>query len=100
MPINPHFWESRPVLATGATGLMGGWLTKNLLQRGAEVVALVRDRSPKNLLAYDGVGDQLTFVDGSLEDYPLLRRTVGEYSIDTIFHLAAQPLVGVAKADP
>src|ERR687893_206604 len=35
-------WPSRRVLVTGATGFVGAWLTRALLRRGAEVVALVR----------------------------------------------------------
>jgi len=39
-------------------------------------------------------------VNGCLEDLPLLTRTFCEYSVQTVFHLAAQPIVGVAKKDP
>ncbi len=94
------FWNGRPVLVTGATGLMGGWLAKRLVTSGADVIALVRDRSPKTMFAAEGMADHVTVVDGCLEDLPLLRRTLQEYSVHTVFHLAAQPLVGVAKADP
>ena len=95
-----RFWTDRPVFVTGATGLMGGWLVKRLLAQGADVVALVRDRVPRTLFGMEGMADQVTTVQGSLEDLPLLRRTLAEYSIHTVFHLAAQPLVGVAKLDP
>jgi CDP-glucose 4,6-dehydratase len=46
------------------------------------------------------MGRKATVVNGCLEDLPLLRRALNEYSVQTVFHLAAQPLVGVAKADP
>jgi CDP-glucose 4,6-dehydratase len=39
-------------------------------------------------------------VSGSVEDLPLLQRVLSDYSIATIFHLAAQALVGVAKVNP
>ncbi len=45
--MNGTFWQSRPVFVTGATGFMGGWLVKALLDCGAEVVALVRDHTPR-----------------------------------------------------
>ncbi|MDX2149909.1 MAG: GDP-mannose 4,6-dehydratase [Bryobacteraceae bacterium] len=97
---NPGFWNSRPVFLTGGTGLMGGWLLKRLLEAGADVVALVRDGVPRSLAAEEGLLDRVTIVHGRLEDYDTIRRSLAEYSIDTVFHLAAQPLVGVAKIDP
>ncbi|WP_321471605.1 NAD-dependent epimerase/dehydratase family protein [uncultured Paludibaculum sp.] len=98
--MNKSFWAGRPTLVTGATGLMGGWLTRRLVDAGAEVVALVRDSVPNSLAVQDGLLRRVTCVHGRLEDFDLLRRAFSEYSIDTVFHLAAQPLVGVAKVDP
>lgn len=95
-----NFWSGRSVFVTGATGLMGGWLVKRLIGEGAEVVALVRDSCPKTMFATEGLADKVTVVDGCLENLPLLRRAMQEYSVQTVFHLAAQPLVGVAMADP
>jgi CDP-glucose 4,6-dehydratase len=95
-----RFWNARPVLVTGASGLMGGWTTKSLLAAGADVVILLRDRVPGSMLVWEGILDRCTVVHGQLEDAHILRRACSDYSIDTIFHLAAQPLVGVAKLDP
>ena len=94
------FWVSRPTLVTGATGLMGGWLVERLLEEGAEVVALVRDGVPNSLATEKGLLDRVKVVRGELEDFRTIRRSMADYSIDTVFHLAAQPLVGVAKIDP
>lgn len=93
-------WKGRPVLVTGATGLLGSWLVPELVRRGAEVVALVRDGSPRSLLVRDGWLARVVTVRGSLTDEGLVRRAFAEYSIDTAFHLGAQTLVGVAKVDP
>ncbi|HLI84341.1 MAG TPA: NAD-dependent epimerase/dehydratase family protein, partial [Bryobacteraceae bacterium] len=94
------FWIGRRVLLTGATGLMGSWLLDSLLEQGADVVALVRDYVPQSIAWRNGLLERVTVCHGSLEDLGLLRRALAEYSIDTIFHLAAQPLVGVAKLEP
>jgi CDP-glucose 4,6-dehydratase len=94
------FWNGRPVFLTGATGLLGGWTARALLGAGARVVALVRDRQPHCLLAETGDLDRLILVHGALEDASLILRTLTEYEIDTVIHLAAQPIVGVAKLDP
>ena len=95
-----EFWQSRSVFVTGATGLLGSWLVPALVERGASVVALVRDGTPHSLLVRDGWLDQIVTVRGDLREEGLLRRTLAEYSVQTIFHLGAQTLVGVAKVDP
>ena len=94
------FWKSKRVFVTGATGLMGGWLVKALLREDAEVVALVRDQAPKSMLVVEGILPQIAVVQGDLESLPTMQRAIAEYKPHTVFHLAAQPLVGVAKRDP
>jgi CDP-glucose 4,6-dehydratase len=93
-------WLDRPVLVTGATGLLGGWVASALLGNGARVVALVRDLIPRSFLETEGLFSQLVVVRGELGDLPLLVRVMLEYEIDTIFHLAAQSQVGVARRGP
>jgi CDP-glucose 4,6-dehydratase len=95
-----EFWKGRSVFVTGATGLLGGWLVKELTRNGAQVVALVRDGSPGSMLVRDGLINQIRTVHGSLADRSLLMRTMAEYEAQTVFHLAAQTIVGVAKVDP
>jgi len=96
---NP-FWAGRPVFVTGASGLLGGWLVRELVERGASVAALVRDGAPQSMLFREGWSERISLVHGDLGDQALLRRALCEYEADTVFHLAAQALVGVAKADP
>jgi len=94
------FWQGRSVFVTGAGGFLGGWLVKSLLHEGADVTVLVRDHNPESLLARDGLLARTTVVRGCLADLPLLQHCLAERSIQTVFHLAAQPLVGVAMANP
>lgn len=95
-----NFWRDRRVFITGATGLIGGHLTAKLLNLGADVVALTRDGVPHSLFAREELGARVTVVRGDCTDFDLLKRTLAEYEIGTVFHLAAQTLVGVAHADP
>ena len=95
-----NYWKNKTVFVTGATGLMGGWLVKVLLREGAEVVALVRDQAPGSMLVREGILDEIAVVSGELESLPTLQRAIAEYEPHTVFHLAAQPLVQVAKRDP
>ncbi|BCM93084.1 CDP-glucose 4,6-dehydratase [Abditibacteriota bacterium] len=96
----PTFWRDRPVLLTGATGLLGGHLGRTLLDAGARVVALVRDANPQSQWAQERLGERATEVRGDCRDEAVLRRTLAEYEINTVFHLAAQTLVGPANLDP
>ncbi|MFI5312151.1 MAG: GDP-mannose 4,6-dehydratase [Gemmatimonadales bacterium] len=94
------FWRDRPVLVTGATGLLGGWLVRRLVEQGADVVALVRDWVPKSTLLSTNLLAHVTLVRGDVRDEALLKRAMGEYEVDTVFHLAAQTIVGVANRNP
>jgi CDP-glucose 4,6-dehydratase len=93
-------WENRRVFVTGATGLLGAWLCEELLARGAEVVCLVRDWVPGTHFARTDLMARTTIVRGDLDDHPLLVRALNEYEIDSIFHLGAQTIVGVASRHP
>lgn len=94
------FWNERPVLVTGGTGLLGSWLVRALLERGAAVVTLVRDWVPENGLLRSGALDRVTVVRGDVCDQQTVERALGEYEIDTLFHLAAQTIVGIANRNP
>jgi len=100
MSVQHNHWRDRSVLVTGATGFLGGWLVKELLARHAKVVALVRDGAPGSLFQAERLADRVDVVRGALSDRDLLRRAMCEYDVETVFHLGAQALVGVARADP
>ncbi len=93
-------WRDRPVLITGATGLLGGWLTKRLLAEGADLVCLVRDWIPQSEALRSGALARTKIVRGDIGDASLLERTLGEHEITTVFHLAAQTVVGIANRNP
>ena len=38
-----NFWRGRKVLVTGATGMLGSWLAKKLVESRADVTILLRD---------------------------------------------------------
>jgi len=94
------FWRDRTVLVTGATGLVGGWLTKHLLEQGASVTALVRDWVPASEFARQRLTECVNVVRGGLSSPTLLERVLGEYEIEVVFHLAAQTIVGIANRNP
>lgn len=92
------FWKNRNVLITGCTGLLGSWLTKELIEKRANVVGLIRDLVPESNLK-DSM-DKINIVHGDVEDLKLVERALNEYEIDTVFHLAAQTIVVTANRSP
>jgi CDP-glucose 4,6-dehydratase len=98
--MNPSFWLDRPVFVTGATGLVGGWLVRSLLEAGADVVCLVRDWAPQSELVRQKWIEQVKVVRGDVRDQALLERIMGEYEIATVIHLAAQTIVTIANRNP
>src|SRR3954452_21944293 len=94
------FWQDRPTFVTGATGLVGSWVVRRLLEAGAEVVCLVRDWIPQSELVRSGLIERTRVVRGDLCDQALLERALGEHEIATVFHLAAQTIVGIANRNP
>lgn len=94
------FWQDRPTLVTGATGLLGSWLVGRLVEQGADVVCLVRDWVPQSELVRSKTIENVKVVRGDVADRAVLERALGEYEIDTVFHLAAQTIVTIANRNP
>ncbi len=94
------YWHNRSVFVTGGTGLLGSGLTKWLVDAGANVVGLVRDAVPSSYLCLSGTDQQINTVFGAVEDYQILERTINEYEVEVVFHLAAQTIVGIANRNP
>jgi CDP-glucose 4,6-dehydratase len=93
-------WRERRVLVTGATGMVGSWLVKALIQAEAYVVAFVLDPDPQSELYRSGDIDRISVISGTLEDLRTVERAIVLHDVDTVFHLGAQTIVGVAQAAP
>lgn len=93
-------WRDRPVLVTGASGLVGGRVVERLLGLGAQVVCLVRDWVPAAEALQPGTLARSVVVRGDLCEPGLVERALGEHEIATVLHLAAQTVVGIANRNP
>lgn len=80
--------------------MLGGWLVRALVDAGADVVCLVRDWVPQSDLLAPELLNRVHLVRGDVREQGLMERALGEYEIDTVFHLAAQTIVGVANRNP
>lgn len=88
------------VLVTGAHGLLGSWLVRELLAAGARVAAIRRDDPVLSSLELLGLAGEVASVHGDVCEPGLVARTLAEYEVQSVFHLAAQTLVGTAARSP
>ena len=94
------FWQGKTAFVTGATGLVGSWLVSDLLAAQARVVALIHHPDPQSRLFQTGLYKDTSIIQGNLEDYSTLEQAINKYEVDSVFHLAAQAIVGVAYRSP
>jgi CDP-glucose 4,6-dehydratase len=92
--------STKSTFVTGAYGMLGGWLVRALLDRGHRVVVLKRDRAIGSALETEGLEARCHVVHGDVADAALMARVVVEEEVGTIFHLAAQTIVGAANQSP
>lgn len=90
-------WFGRTVLVTGAAGLLGGSVARQLLAGGADVIGFdVAWDGPRAAVQPLGIRR----VDGDVRSTARLGQLLGDLNVDTVIHLAAQTLVGPALRDP
>lgn len=87
-------------LVTGGHGFIGSHLTRALLERGDTVTVLDSGIPAVSGLALHGIAAQVEIVTGSVGDAALASAILSSDQFDTVFHLAAQTLVGAARAHP
>ena len=101
MVISNEFWLGKKVLITGHTGFKGAWLSLYLKRLGAELcgVSLPPPTAP-SLFELVNLKDQVKSEYCDIRDIKSLRRIFTEFKPEIVFHLAAQPLVGLSYEDP
>lgn len=97
---HPPELRGHSVLVTGAYGLLGSWLVKELLEAGAHVSVIRRDEPPRSPLCVMGLEARVSVVHGDICDAGLVGRTLAEYEVQSVFHLAAQTIVPTANHSP
>lgn len=95
-----EYWLERNVFITGATGMIGAFLVRGLVERGSNVTVLIQDLDMRSDLCRNGNIERVAVVNGSLEDFSALERAINRYEISTVIHLGAQTIVGVAHRFP
>lgn len=86
-------WHGRRVLVTGCTGFLGRAVTRELLDRGAIVVGLVRDRDSCAEFTRERATWQFRAIYGRIEDRGRLHSAMAIHEVSAVLHLAsANPL--------
>jgi CDP-glucose 4,6-dehydratase len=94
-------WSGRRVLVTGHTGFIGGWLSHALLALGARVSGFSNGvPTTPSLFEATGLGGRVADHRGDIADLDALCGVLAREQPEVVFHLAAQPLVRRAFAEP
>ena len=90
----------RRALITGITGQDGSYLAEHLLDRGYEVVGMVRRSSTVNFERIAHIQDRITFVPGDVLDEISMIEILSTHRPDEVYNLAAQSFVQTSFNQP
>jgi GDPmannose 4,6-dehydratase len=90
----------RRALITGITGQDGSYLAELLLDRGYEVVGVVRRSSTVNFERIAHIQEKLVLVPGDLLDQGSLNSIIAEHRPTEVYNLAAQSFVVTSFSQP
>jgi CDP-glucose 4,6-dehydratase len=93
-------WKNRRVLITGANGFLASWIVKQLLDKQADIVALVYDKVTFSLFDLDGLDKCTHTFYGDILDFRSMKRLIKEFRIQSIFHVGAQAINKTAVEAP
>jgi GDPmannose 4,6-dehydratase len=91
---------TRRALITGITGQDGSYLAELLLQKGYEVIGMVRRSSTVNFERIAHIQDRVTFAPADLLDEVSLIETLREFRPSEVYNLAAQSFVQTSFRQP
>jgi GDPmannose 4,6-dehydratase len=91
---------TRRALITGITGQDGSYLAELLLDKGYEVIGMVRRSSTVNFERIAHLQDRITFAPADLLDEVSLIETLREFQPHEVYNLAAQSFVQTSFRQP
>lgn len=98
--MNKKFWKDKRVLITGFEGFLGSNLTKELLKSQAKIIGLdIKTFRKQTILSHDDY-KRLRVYKGSVANFNLVKKILRKHSINVIFHLAAEAIVGRSHNNP
>jgi GDPmannose 4,6-dehydratase len=91
---------TKKALITGITGQDGSYLAEFLLDKGYEVLGMVRRSSTVNFERIAHIQDRITFVPGDLLDEVSMIQILRQHRPQEVFNLAAQSFVQTSFGQP
>jgi GDPmannose 4,6-dehydratase len=90
----------RRALITGVTGQDGSYLAEFLLEKGYDVIGMVRRSSTLNFERVAHIQDRITLVPGEMLDEMSIINVLKEWAPDEVYNLAAQSFVQTSFSQP
>lgn len=96
-----EFWNKKKVFLTGHTGFKGAWLSRILINAGAEVTgyALEPPTEP-SLFRLAALDREMKSIIADVRDLAGLRKAMQESKPEIVIHMAAQPIVRTSYEEP
>jgi CDP-glucose 4,6-dehydratase len=98
--MNNQFWKDKKVFITGGNGFIGTYVVDGLVKHDADVFCLVSETRKGSNFSKLGLEKKTNLIFGDMMDFDLLTLNFAKHNIDSVFHLAAQPLVQLALKKP
>ena len=95
------FYRGKRVLLTGHTGFKGSWLSRILLDAGAEVTGFALNPATNpDLFSLSNVQSEINNIIGDVRDLDSMQKAFNSACPEIAFHLAAQPIVRDSYKNP
>lgn len=99
--VDLSFFKGKRVLLTGHTGFKGSWMSRILVNAGAELTGYsLTPCGESNLFELSDVKPRMNSVIGDIRDLPKLMDTFQQIQPEIVIHMAAQPIVRDSYKDP
>ncbi len=92
--------SKKRALITGITGQDGSYLAEFLLEKGYDVIGMVRRTSTVTFDRIQHIQDDLELVQGDLLDQSSLMEVLSAYKVNEVYNLAAQSFVPTSWKQP
>ena len=99
--VDLEFFKGKKVFLTGHTGFKGSWMSRVLVNAGADLVGYsLEPPAGENLFALSDVKDKMRSEIGDIRDLTHLNKVFTEEQPEIVIHMAAQPIVRDSYKDP
>ena len=83
------YLNGKDILITGATGLIGSWLVKDLMRQNANISIIINNSKRPSELSNSSCLDKVSRYYGNIQDLSLVKEIFLKNHFDIVFHLAS-----------